>query len=158
MAWTEERVRDLKRLWEEGHSASYIANELGEVTRNAVIGKAHRLGLSSRPSPIKSGGSGTKSPRPKRKPAARRAAPRKAAVPRQKSVKPETPRLSDLERRAIATAPQPAPEGYKGPRCQWPIGDPGTDDFQFCGAPAHEGRPYCTAHCQIAYRRRDEAA
>lgn len=53
MVWTDHRVDELKRLWHEGKTASQIADELGDVTRNAVIGKAHRLGLSSRPSPIK---------------------------------------------------------------------------------------------------------
>ena len=53
MEWTEARVDELKRLWEDGLSASQIAERLGDITRNAVIGKAHRLGLSARPSPIK---------------------------------------------------------------------------------------------------------
>ena len=53
MIWTDERIGDLRRLWSEGRSASEIAGILGDVTRNAVIGKAHRLGLSGRPSPIK---------------------------------------------------------------------------------------------------------
>lgn len=159
MAWTEERVTELKRLWEQGHSASQIASILGEVTRNAVIGKAHRLGLSSRPSPIKAGQAGG-APRPKKKPAARRAAPRRRAEPvaRTKPERPTAPKLSEAERRVLAAQPQPAPEGYRGPTCQWPIGDPGQDEFRFCGAPSSNGRPYCETHCQIAYRRREEAA
>lgn len=53
MGWTEERVSELRRLWSAGLSASQIADRLGEVSRNAVIGKAHRLGLKGRPSPIR---------------------------------------------------------------------------------------------------------
>jgi GcrA cell cycle regulator len=159
MAWTDERVAELKQLWEQGHSASQIATILGEVTRNAVIGKAHRLGLSSRPSPIKAGQPGA-APRPKKKAAARRPAPRRRPVPaaRAKPDRPAAPKLSDAERRLLAVQPQPAPIGYRGPTCQWPIGDPGQDEFRFCGAPSSTGRPYCDAHCQIAYRRREEAA
>ncbi|MGF1626618.1 MAG: GcrA family cell cycle regulator [Alphaproteobacteria bacterium] len=159
MAWTDERVAELKQLWEQGHSASQIATILGEVTRNAVIGKAHRLGLSSRPSPIKAGQPGS-AQRPKKKPAARRPVPRRRAAPaaRAKPERPAAPKLTDAERRLLAVQPQPAPADYRGPTCQWPIGDPGQDEFRFCGAPASTGRPYCDAHCQIAYRRREEAA
>ena len=63
MAWTEDRIATLTKLWAEGLTASQIAQELGDVTRNAVIGKAHRLGLESRPSPIRGGGSGSRSRR-----------------------------------------------------------------------------------------------
>lgn len=160
MAWTDERVAELKQLWEQGHSASQIASILGEVTRNAVIGKAHRLGLSSRPSPIKAGQPGA-APRSKKKAAPRRATARRRPAPataRAKPERPTAPRLSDAERRLLAVQPQPAPANYRGPTCQWPIGDPGQDEFRFCGAPASQGRPYCDAHCQIAYRRREEAA
>lgn len=156
MSWTDERVTELKDLWEQGHTASQIAAILGEVTRNAVIGKAHRLGLSSRPSPIKAGLPGA--PRQKKR-APRRPAPRRRApAVRAKPERPAAPRLSEAERRLLAIQPQPAPEGYRGPTCQWPIGDPSQDEFRFCAAPSSPGRPYCDAHCQIAYRRREEAA
>lgn len=110
MSWTDEQVETLQRLWAQGRSASQIAGELGSVTRNAVIGKAHRLGLASRPSPIR-----TESP-----------ASRVAK--------------------------------HKGPSCQWPIGDPSSQDFTFCGAPIEPGRPYCAQHCEAAYIRRDHKA
>jgi len=110
MSWTEDQVLTLQRLWADGLTASQIAAQLGSVTRNAVIGKAHRLGLAGRPSPIRSDG-----------PIVRRAK-------------------------------------YKGPTCQWPIGDPSSDKFQFCGAPIEPGRPYCAKHCQVAYIKRDHKA
>ncbi len=77
MAWTDERIDQLKAMWDEGLTASQIAEKLGGVSRNAVIGKAHRLGLKSRPSPVKSGGKGKK------------AAPKKKATPKKKAAPPK---------------------------------------------------------------------
>ena len=116
MDWTPERIEMLQSLWREGHSASAIAQRLGGISRNAVIGKAHRLLPPSRPSPIK---------RDERKPVATQ--------------------RSHTRR-----------HGVQG--CKWPIGDPKTPDFHFCGEPAHPGRPYCSSHCAQAYQRREEAA
>ena len=90
MSWTEERTATLKRMWEGGSTATEIAKELGEVSRNAVIGKAHRLGLKSRPSPVKS--AEKKAPASKAKPA-----PKKKAAP------------------APSPAPAPAPAPAQGP-------------------------------------------
>lgn len=96
MAWTEERIAQLKKMWEEGRTASQIAEELGGVSRNAVIGKAHRLDLQSRPSPVRGGGSDDKGGG--RKPAAPRAkAPRAEAAPKAPPVTP------------AAAAPTPVP-------------------------------------------------
>lgn len=88
MSWTDERIDQLKAMWERGLTASQIADELGGVSRNAVIGKAHRLGLQSRPSPVKANETAPKKPA---------VAPRKAAAP---VAEPEAPR---------AAAPAPAP-------------------------------------------------
>jgi GcrA cell cycle regulator len=86
MSWTDERIEQLRAMWSKGMTASQIAEELGGVSRNAVIGKAHRLGLQSRPSPVKSsdgeGGSTRKAATPKPKPAAAAAAPKPAPAPR----------------------------------------------------------------------------
>ncbi|MFD1765366.1 GcrA family cell cycle regulator [Sphingorhabdus buctiana] len=80
MSWTDERIDRLKSMWEKGLTASQIADELGGVSRNAVIGKAHRLGLKSRPSPVKANeGEAKPAPKPKAKPVEKAAAPRAAA-------------------------------------------------------------------------------
>ncbi|KAB7648423.1 GcrA family cell cycle regulator [Polymorphobacter fuscus] len=147
MAWTDERIAQLKAGWEGGMTASQIAEALGEgVSRNAVIGKAHRLGLESRPSPVK--GTEDVAAAPAAKPVAT-AAPA-AVVP--VSV-PTVPRP--------AVAKKPARTG-KAARttlldlnekiCKWPIGHPGDADFHFCGKSAQAGFPYCTEHCLVAYQ------
>ncbi|MCA1749308.1 MAG: GcrA family cell cycle regulator [Parasphingopyxis sp.] len=104
MAWTDERIDQLKKLWEKGMTASQIADELGGVSRNAVIGKAHRLGLKSRPSPVKATAQKKKAAskpkdkaRPKAKPAAKQPAPRPSES------KPAAP--------APPPSPSPAPSG-----------------------------------------------
>ena len=92
MEWTEQRIEMLRRLWGQGQTASQIAVALGGVTRNAVIGKAHRLGLTGRPSPIKRDASGTATPK-------RRPVPRRAMQPQPK------PMMPPLQRAAIRAAP-----------------------------------------------------
>lgn len=129
MSWTDERVAELKRLWETGKSASEIGKILG-VSKNSVVGKAHRLKLKSRPSPIRR----TPFVKPK-------------AAPRKEPPKPQPQVIHE-------PAPLPAPRpivGVKGPKCLWPIGDPGDTDFHFCEAPAVAGKPYCPQHCARAY-------
>jgi GcrA cell cycle regulator len=158
MSWTDERVELLKKLWTDGLSASQIAAELGGITRNAVIGKVHRLGLSGR----------AKSP--------------SSSVPRVR--KPRThmmrvPRASMRGNTALALAfemeQEPEPELIEniipiGQRrtllelnedtCRWPIGDPASAEFFFCGGKPLTGLPYCSYHSRVAYqpaadRRRD---
>jgi GcrA cell cycle regulator len=136
MTWTEERVAELSRLWESGYSASAIGKLLG-VSKNAVVGKAHRMRLSSRPSPIK---------REQR-------APRRQPVMMPDKPKPVEKIEEDIK--AIVPLPPPRPlntrRDGKGPKCLWPLGDPGDADFHFCGAPAVHGKPYCESHCARAY-------
>ena len=106
MSWTDERIDTLKRLWEKGLTASQIAEELGGVSRNAVIGKAHRLGLKSRPSPVKSADSnGEKAAKPAAPRTPKPAAPRPTPAPR---VAAPAPRPAPAPR-AAAPAPTPAP-------------------------------------------------
>ncbi len=130
MTWTEERVTELSRLWASGYSASAIGRMLG-VTKNAVVGKAHRMRLEARPSPIR---------RDQRAPVRRR-----------------VPMPTQLLQRKPVLAPPPPPPRWTvrrdadGPSCLWPIGDPGEQDFHFCGAQAVEGKPYCPEHCARAY-------
>ncbi|MCC3860246.1 GcrA family cell cycle regulator [Pseudemcibacter aquimaris] len=138
MAWTDERVEKLRELWDKGLSASQIAKELAEgVTRNAVIGKAHRMGLASRPSPVKSDPAKRAAAAKKKKAAAAAtAAPKKA--PATAKAAPATGKVSILD--------------LTESMCKWPIGHPGEPDFHFCGKPSQPTFPYCANHCVEAYQ------
>jgi GcrA cell cycle regulator len=164
MSWTDERVENLKKLWQEGLSASQIATRLGGVTRNAVIGKVHRLGLSGRATTSR-----MKSHRPRRTPASG-GVKRIASKPRfaqigntalralyQTDAEPYTPPAEELvippnERKYIQTLTESC--------CRWPIGDPQQADFHFCGKKKVPSLPYCEFHARRAFqppqpRRRD---
>jgi GcrA cell cycle regulator len=159
MSWTDEKVEQLKQHWMEGKSASQIASLLGSgVTRNAVIGKVHRLGLAGRAK-----APSLASSRP------RRAAPaqHRAAAPRLASGVPRMTRGAT----ALALAPQALaddePEAFesvvvpmslrvtivelKEAMCRWPLGDPANAEFRYCGSPAASG-PYCAYHGSLAYQ------
>jgi GcrA cell cycle regulator len=157
MAWTDERVETLKKLWADGLSASQIAKQLGGVTRNAVIGKVHRLGLSGRAAPS----------RPTRRVAAPKLAPRpRTASPAlQAGAKAKTANGSmPAAVRAPAPAPVPVephvlPSGdyatvltLREGMCKWPVGDPADASFRFCGHKTTPGQAYCEAHSQMAYQ------
>jgi GcrA cell cycle regulator len=142
MEWTEDRIETLRSLWMQGLTASQIAERLGSVSRNAVIGKAHRLGVSARPSPIKRETARTIPLH--RAPAAPPAA---AAAPVIHAPAPPAPQ-PPVHRSA---APQ---AGGGSKTCMWPVGDPKQSDFHFCGAQAEAGRPYCSQHCAAAYHKR----
>lgn len=210
MSWTDERVETLKKMWAEGQSASQIAKELGGVTRNAVIGKVHRLGLSNRVGPgtpaedegtaASATAATTPSPAAPAKPApapravAPEPAPRPAPaapVPQPVAAEPTAPPMDSSTitfsptapiplRKAIIPAGQPlppqpsaneiSPEALASVRevekrakkltlmeltertCKWPIGDPATEDFWFCGLPSVAGKPYCEAHVGVAFQ------
>ena len=193
MSWTDERVDTLKRMWGEGQSASAIAKELGGVTRNAVIGKVHRLGLSNRSDEAEAApAAATPAPEPEkkveRKPApaatATRAEPLADPGPAIAEAEPEEPAtqaaFTPSPRRQIVPAGQPlppqpsaneiSPEALASVRevekkarkltlmeltertCKWPIGDPATDKFWFCGLPSQAGKPYCEAHVGVAFQ------
>ena len=156
MAWTDERIAKLKQGWEGGMTATQIAEMLGEgVTRNAVIGKAHRLGLESRPSPVKATDA---TPAPAR---AAAAAPPPAPAP----VAASAPAIKPMEAPAARPVGKPAKGVSKGGKqtrttlldlnekvCKWPIGHPDDADFHFCGRPSNAGFPYCNDHCLVAYQ------
>ncbi|GGI78380.1 hypothetical protein GCM10007973_13860 [Polymorphobacter multimanifer] len=156
MAWTEERIAVLKAGWEGGMTASQIAEQLGEgVTRNAVIGKAHRLGLEARPSPVKAGDETAASPA--------LALPSTAAVTSPPGLSPAAPAPVLAANHVVAKpATKPARRAGKAARvtlldlnekiCKWPIGHPGDADFHFCGKPVQANFPYCSEHCAIAYQ------
>jgi GcrA cell cycle regulator len=206
MSWTDERVETLKRMWAEGQSASQIAKELGGVTRNAVIGKVHRLGLSNRvtgaghgedtedaaidaaaatvrrveparPTPAASepAARADAAPRAPERPApgagaqnAASAAPapsnvmplpmRKVIVPAGQPLPPQ-PSLNEISPEALASVREVEKRAKKltlmeltERTCKWPIGDPATDDFWFCGLPSVPGKPYCEAHVGVAFQ------
>ncbi len=161
MGWTDERVETLKKLWLDGLSASQIAKHLGGVTRNAVIGKVHRLGLSGRAAPSQPAGTVFKAPRPARAPAtvipvARRAAPAPEPVVVQAAAPPEPAPVPEVQPQTQAiTLPErgSATVLTLGARmCKWPIGDPSSDEFTFCGRRSSEDGPYCAEHARVAYQ------
>ena len=122
MSWTEERTATLKRLWEGGATATEIAKELGDVSRNAVIGKAHRLGLKSRPSPVKAA---EKKAAPKPKPAPKKKAapapaPSPAPTPAPVAAKPAAKPASSAPQQPAAPAAQPQATGAPAPTSSSP--------------------------------------
>lgn len=120
MAWTDDKIKQLKKLWSKGKSTVEIAKELG-ISKNAVVGKVHRLELKNRPSPIK----------------------KKEGIARTPTAqKKQNMTLMDLRINS----------------CRWPIGDPKEPHFHFCGADTALGKPYCPAHCKIAYTSLKELA
>ncbi|MBV9734873.1 MAG: GcrA cell cycle regulator [Acidisphaera sp.] len=165
MEWTDEAITRLRGLWDEGHSTAEIGRRLG-VSKNAVVGKAHRLSLSARPSPIRRDGSerrGLRPPAPRRvigptlPPLAGLAAP--VALPRPVEAPPSMPVMAVRPPPVAAKPPRP---GLRALPCCWPIGEPGTPSFRFCDAEALPGKPYCGEHAQLAYvrvrDRREDAA
>jgi GcrA cell cycle regulator len=155
MGWTEERVAELKKLWAEGHSASQIAKRLGSVTRNAVIGKVHRLGLSGRATPSRPVKRPPRLARPKPqhmpRPAASRGgaalAVREASAPAVLA-EPET----NIEPQRLPNCDMVTVLTVKDTMCKWPIGDPADTSFGFCGRASHDGSPYCTEHGRVAFQ------
>ena len=144
MAWTDERVETLKKLWAEGLSAAQIANKIGGVTRNAVIGKVHRLGLSGRATPAK--------PQRGCAPAAVEkdtVVPEKAPREEVKSVIPEPDFTAPL---VLDTGDTATVSTIGNNMCKWPIGDPARDDFHFCGQPTLAGKSYCAYHARMAFQ------
>jgi len=186
MSWTDERVELLKKMWAEGQSASQIAKELGGVTRNAVIGKVHRLGLSNRSSGAAPAKAETKakpaetakpqpSPKPKAEAKAEAARPAPEPKPASAEARPTPPARKQISPAGQPLPPQPSaneisPEALakvsevekKAKKltlmeltertCKWPVGDPATEDFWFCGLPVQPGKPYCEAHVGVAFQ------
>jgi len=174
MSWTDERVETLKKLWSEGQSASQIAKVLGGVTRNAVIGKVHRLGLASRtaakPEPAKAA---KDAPAAKAK-AKSKAKPAPKAAEKPAPVAKEKPKPAPTHRPPVVTSTFPHPPAPSEPlvdlaevdaaakklsllelnerTCKWPIGDPSKGEFYFCGHPVAAGKPYCSSHVAAAYQ------
>jgi GcrA cell cycle regulator len=152
MSWTDERVETLKKLWADGLSASQIAAELGGITRNAVIGKVHRLGLSGR---AKSPSSAASRPRKPRATSPMLRVSRSSmrgntalAHAYELDIEPEPELIDNViplgQRRSLLELTEDT--------CRWPIGDPGTADFFFCGGQTITSLPYCAYHSRVAYQ------
>ena len=143
MSWTSDKVEKLKELWTKGHTASQIAEALGDTTRNAVIGKAHRLNLEARAPSKQSGASKSK----QNKHIVRRSsAPmsRKAkfqSILLDKNFEPENPK--SLEELTENT-------------CKWPIGHPNEEKFYFCGRKPEGEFPYCKLHVLYAFQPKNQ--
>lgn len=182
MSWTDERVELLKKMWGEGQSASQIAKELGGVTRNAVIGKVHRLGLSNRATSTAAAKPDAKpkptaaaKPEPKPRPSPKTEAARPITPPTPSDGRPNLPARKQIIPAGQPLPPQPSaneisPEALakvneiekKAKKislmeltertCKWPVGDPATEDFWFCGLPVQAGKPYCEAHVGVAFQ------
>ena len=187
MAWNDERVAILKKMWLEGSSASEIAKELGNITRNAVIGKVHRLGMSNRDTNNLKSGSSTSNP----KKSVRRGRPPKVNKEEKKKGRPhkvkdpgdfpgtldvkeksttssakemrldenKTKVASDLSEETLQNILKVEMKSKKislmeltERTCKWPIGDPATDTFWFCGHESEPGKPYCKTHISIAFQ------
>ena len=169
--WNYDVVNCLRQLWAEGHSTAEIGRRIG-VSKNSVVGKVHRLDLPSRPSPIAKGGM------PLKRPAKPITVPRLAdIVPVDVTTPTSTPARTPVPVRAIAPGTSPVPpepavacvprrpnevsrsfDRRAGGSCYWPIGEPGTSTFRFCGISVASRTPYCPEHARKAYVRRAEAS
>ncbi len=167
MEWNMETIERLRGLWAEGYSTAEIGRRMG-ISKNAVVGKAHRLNLPSRPSPIRrEPGRAARPPQPRRVTGptlpplatANTPAPAQAAAPTSVEANLREPVLREP---AVRNTPRPAWRSTRPLTCSWPLGEPGTASFRFCDDDALPGKPYCDRHAAIAYvkvrDRRDEAA
>ncbi len=147
MSWTDEKVEKLKKLWKKGLTTVEIGKALG-ISKNAVVGKAHRLQLESRPSPIKKAGE-PKVEKPQVKIEVKKEVAKKETV--------ETPvKTPEAKVKKVVLKNNTAEKfvtlmDVTATSCRWPIGDPNEPDFHFCDKEAIEGKPYCLEHCAQAY-------
>ncbi len=159
MTWTEQKIQMLKDMWGH-HSASEIAEHIGGLTRNAVIGKAHRLKLSVQKSAdtpgtgLQRATGGMGAIKSSRKRVMLRPLP---VVPAPATTMRVIPTAKDIFRSLEGIGGAVRSEGIvvtkAGDRhCRWPVGDPRSPDFRFCGCTAHEGLPYCVDHARVAYQ------
>ncbi len=142
MSWTEDRVSILKKLWGDGHTAAEIAKKLGGVTRNAVIGKAHRLKLSNRVSPIQQN----------KKPANKNVERKNVIKTKIAAVKTSNAPTVAVKKEHVIAGELHSLLDLKPRMCRWPSGDPKEKEFGFCGENTISGIPYCAEHAQLAYQ------
>ena len=149
--WTAERVETLKRLWFAGLSCSQIAERIGHVSRNAVIGKIARLGLSNSQRHRNTYGANLRSARTRK----RRADILRVSRAKPKEKPPQRPWLADvapLPPKAVTDVARKPLADLEDQDCRWPVGDPKAKDFGFCAAERVPGMAYCAAHCARAYQ------
>ena len=164
MDWTDQTISTLRILWSEGHSTAEIGRRM-DTTKNAIVGKAHRLQLPARPSPIR-----VASPdRAERTPGVK---PSPSALVSLLPAAPDAPRPLTAPSQVVEAAPTalpppvptPTPEpppvrpvspvtARRASTCQWPIGEPGKAGFHLCGDEPAPSKPYCPSHCGRAYVR-----
>lgn len=183
MEWADETIIRLRELWSEGHSTAEIGRRLG-VSKNAVVGKAHRLDLPARPSPIRREPDSMAPRRALRRAEGPTLPPLPCTTTALTSSLPPRPVPAPPPPVRVAIVPQPAPMAPPRPTpappprlqavpaqprpygrittCCWPIGEPGTRGFRFCDDPSEPGKPYCEEHAKLAYvkvrDRREDAA
>jgi GcrA cell cycle regulator len=159
VTWTDERVEQLKKLWSDGLSASQIAAEIGNVTRNAVIGKVHRLGLSGR-GKAKATSTAQRPRKTTRAPSApaplastsRPSNVVLAPIPTPLPLEPE-PMLPAVDEDVVVPMSERVTiMDLRESMCRWPMGDPTKPEFRFCGARSVSGLPYCGHHARVAYQ------
>ena len=155
--WNDSTVQRLRALWAEGHSTAEIGRRLG-VSKNAVVGKSHRLDLTARPSPIKAPGcgNGSRVRRPRCPTLAElqgRAACEPSAPPTVRAHSPPPRPIPAPVARDLPILPPPVAALRGNHPCCWPIGEPGESGFRFCNELIVEGKPYCPEHCDTAYPR-----
>lgn len=154
MSWTNDRIDLLMKLWGEGKTAAEIAKSLGGVTRNAVIGKAHRLKLSGRIANAQdeeAAAATQKSSKSKSKSESKSSLSRRVAPHHASDIAAAVIEVELLEDDYCAGEGIQLVELKEG-LCRWPIGDPKEAGFKFCGAKAQSGMIYCTHHCHVAYQ------
>ena len=139
MSWTSEREQKLRELWKKGHSASQIASMLGDTTRNAVIGKAHRLNLEARTTSKRS------------KPKENTENNFKSEVKIQKLGRKARFKALLLDKNFEQENPKKLEE-LTDETCKWPIGHPSEGEFYFCGRKPMEKFPYCKLHVLYAFQ------
>ncbi len=165
MAWTDEMVEQLKKMWQEGLTTGEIGKRLN-VSKNSIVGKVHRLGLSGRPSPIKKKEDEPQAPKNVEKKAAQ-PQPAEPRAPKETVKETTAPvRARHVEKETESkTAPLPTTKTEKAQKniynlsltdldnhtCRWPLGDPKDENFHFCGKKVRVGQTYCDEHAAVAY-------
>ena len=138
MSWNDDNVLRLKELWDQGLPTAQIGKLLG-FTKNAVVGKAHRIGLERRPSPIR-----RTAVKPDRKKA------RSPVMPKLNFEKQESEKIQN---NVVNFQPSVKNIFVSNPKrgCEWPMGHPDESGFHFCGKERFDDKPYCLDHCTVAY-------